>query len=108
MAKYQLPQFIETEINIVGPFTLKQFLWIAAGGALLFVLFVLVHGVFFFVLAVPLAALFLALAFVKVNDMPLINYIAFMLSYTLNPKKYIYKNEPPRDIQLPTEQNKNN
>ncbi len=29
--RFQVPQFIETETKIVGPFTLKQFLYIALG-----------------------------------------------------------------------------
>ena len=31
--RFQLPQFIETEVKIVGPFTLQQFLWVAGGAA---------------------------------------------------------------------------
>ncbi len=89
--RFQLPQFIETEVKIVGPFTLKQFLWIAGGAAVLFLLFILVKGFWFFVLALPIASIFIALAFVKVNEVPLLVYISYGLSYILNPKKYIFK-----------------
>jgi len=33
--QFNVPQFIETEDKLIGPFTLKQFLYLAAGGALL-------------------------------------------------------------------------
>jgi hypothetical protein len=100
--KFQVPQFIETEVKIVGPFTLKQFLWIAGGGAALFMLYILVQGIYFLLLAIPVSIVFLAFAFLKVDGLPLINYAAYMLSYTINPKKYLYREETQQDIQIPS------
>jgi len=91
--RFQLPQFIETETKIVGPFTLYQFLWIAGGAAVLFLLFILIKGFWFFVLALPIASIFLALAFVKVGGVSLLVYVSYGLSYILNPKKYIFKKD---------------
>ena len=91
--RFQLPQFIETEIKIVGPFTLQQFLWIAGGASFVFLLYILVKGAFFFVLALPVAGIFLAFAFVKIEGVPLVIYASYGLSYVLNPKKYIFKKE---------------
>lgn len=102
--KYQLPQFIETEVKLVGPFTLRQFLWIAGGAAVLFMSFMLLPIFWFFVVAVIVAPLSLALAFIKVQGMPLINYIAIMLSYTLNPKKYLFDNDEPVQNQYSKDQ----
>ncbi|MEK7589384.1 MAG: PrgI family protein [Patescibacteria group bacterium] len=98
--KFQLPQFIETEVKLVGPFTLKQFLWIAAGASMLFVLFIVVHGFWFFVLAIPIVASSLSLAFVKMQGVPLINYASYMLSYFLNPKKYLYQNRTSQSLPI--------
>jgi len=89
--RFQLPQFIETEINIVGPFTLKQFLWIAAGAVLLFLDFSVLTGFWAFVIALPIAVISGSFAFIKIDDMPLMNYIANALSFTLGPKKYFYR-----------------
>ena len=91
--RFQLPQFIETEIKIVGPFTLQQFLWIAGGAAFVFLLYMLVKGLLFFVFAIPIAGIFLALAFLKIDGVPLIVYASYSLSYFTNPKKYIFKKE---------------
>lgn len=101
--RFQLPQFIETEVKIVGPFTLKQFLWIAGGASVIFLLFILIRGVFFFMLAIPIGAVFLALAFLRINGLPLINYFAFVLAYLINPKKFVFKNEPAPGISLPVQ-----
>lgn len=102
--KYQLPQFIETEVKLVGPFTLRQFLWIAGGSAILFMSFMILPFFWFIVVAIIVAPVSLALAFIKIQGMPLINYVAIMLSYALNPKKYLFDNEGPPKTQLPNEQ----
>ena len=91
--RFQLPQFIETETKIVGPFTLQQFLWVAGGAAFTFLFYMLVKGVLFFFLAIPVALIFLALAFLKIDGVPLIVYASYSLSYLTNPKKYIFKKE---------------
>ncbi len=91
--RFQLPQFIETETKIVGPFTLQQFLWIAGGAAFVVLLYMLVKSFLFFVFAIPIAIIFLALAFLKIEDVPLIVYASYGLSYLTNPKKYIFKKE---------------
>ena len=91
--RFQIPQFIETEVKIVGPFTLMQFLWVAGGAAILFLLFMLVKGFLFIALALPIAAVFTAMAFVKVDGVSLLVYASYGLSYILNPKKYIFKKE---------------
>lgn len=92
--RFQLPQFIETETKLVGPLTLKQFLWVAGGVSILFLMFMTLQVSFlFFLIGIPVAALFLALAFLKIEGIPLINYIAYLLSYLLNPKRYIFRKD---------------
>lgn len=91
--RFQIPQFIETEVKIVGPFTLPQFLWVAGGVAILFLLFMFVKGFLFIALALPVIAIFAAMAFVKVDSVPLLVYASYGLSYILNPKKYIFKKD---------------
>lgn len=91
--RFQLPQFIETETKIVGPFTLQQFLWVAGGAAFVFLFYTLVKGVLFFIFAIPVAGIFLAFAFLKIDGVPLIIYLTYTISYFTNPKKYIFKKD---------------
>ena len=91
--RFQLPQFIETETKIVGPFTLQQFLWLAGGASFIFLLFITTKGLLFFIFAIPIAIIFLALAFLKIDGIPLIVSASYGISYFLNPKKYIFKKE---------------
>lgn len=103
--KFQLPQFIETEVKLVGPFTLKQFLWIASGAVLAGIMLTVLKGIWIFILVPPVALFFLGMAFIKIQGMPLVNYAAYALSYFLNPKKYIFSNEEQDVTEINNPQN---
>lgn len=89
--RFQLPQFIETEVKLVGPFTLRQFLWVAFGAVLVYILYLTLPTPLFVILALPLAAIFVALAFIDINGAPLSDYAVYAFNYLINPKKYVYK-----------------
>jgi len=88
--RFQLPQFIETETKIVGPFTIKQFLWIAAGATMLFLDFSIFQGFIAIILGLPITAMSIALAFLKIDGMPLINYLSNALTFAFGTKRYVY------------------
>jgi len=90
--RYQVPQFIELETKLIGPLTLKQFLYIASGVVMLFLIFLLTKGGFIFIVfALPIGGLSAALAFIKVDGAPLIQYLASALSYSVNQKRYLFQ-----------------
>ena len=86
--RFQVPQFIETETKIVGPFTLKQFLFLAAGGLLIFVLQFLFSLTYLIIFGLPIALAAIALAFYKVDGLPLPQYLLRALSYLTGTKRY--------------------
>jgi len=92
--RFQVPQFIEFEDKIFGPLTLKQFIYLAGGGGLSFVLYVLLKNVF--LAALPIIAVMaaaVALAFYKVNNKPFINVVEAAFNYWRGGKLYIWKKE---------------
>ncbi|TSC91372.1 MAG: hypothetical protein CEN90_501 [Parcubacteria group bacterium Licking1014_17] len=91
--RYQVPQFIEMEPKIVGPFTLRQFIFVAIGAVIIFFLHFALSGVFFIIASLPIAIIFAALAFAKPEGIPLPKYIGITLSFLLSGKKYSYTNE---------------
>ena len=104
--KYQVPQFIETETKLVGPFTLRQFLWIAGGGSMMILEFMFLNGVFFLGAAILTLGFFGALAFAKVNGQPLVNFLAYALAYALGSKKYLFhRSENKTTIKIPDQSN---
>ncbi len=91
MPKFQVPQFIETETKLIGPLTLRQFLFVAGGVSMTAMAYVFLNGIIFAVVAILILAFFGSLAFVKVDGQPMLNYLAYLLAYTLGSKRYIYK-----------------
>ena len=89
--KYQVPQFIEEETKLIGPLTLRQFLFVAGGVSMTAVAWILLSGIPFFIVAFIVLTFFGGLAFAKIDDQPMLNYIAYALSYILGAKRAVYK-----------------
>ncbi len=66
---------------------------------MVFFMFLTMNRLIFFFLAIPVAGLSAALAFVRISDVPLINYILYWLGYLFNPKQYVFKKEEKSDMQ---------
>lgn len=92
--QFQVPQFIEVEDKIFGPLTLVQFIYIL-GSAGIVVIFVLTIPSFFlaFVLSAPVAALGLALAFLKINEQPFVDVLQSALQWFMGHKLYIWNKQ---------------
>lgn len=105
--RFQVPQFIEVEDKIIGPFTIKQFIYIAGGAGLSFLIFKalpLFIAVFFIA---PVVALSLALAFYKINGQSFISVLESFLKYTLQKKLYIWKKSVRKKASAEEQQEKN-
>lgn len=89
--QYQVPQFIEIEDKIFGPFTLKQFLYLAGGGGLCLVFFTLLPLWLAIPLSLPVAAFAAALAFYQVNGRPFVVAVEHAVSYFFGSKLYLWQ-----------------
>ncbi len=91
--RYQVPQFIEVEDKIFGPLTLKQFIYLAGGGGLSFVVYVMLGSLFWsFIPILIIIAISVALAFYKVyNHFPLVNIAESAFNYYRGSKLFIWK-----------------
>ena len=72
--QYQVPQFIDIEDRIIGPLTLKQFIYLAFAAAVLFVFWFLFKFYIWIIVALPITILAMAFAFLKINDRPFIYF----------------------------------
>ncbi len=98
--QYQVPQFIEIEDKIIGPLTLKQFLYLAAPTAISFILFFMVNFGIWLLLTIILGLLGLALAFIKINGRPFTNFLVSIFWYYFKPKIYIWKKTEPASKEI--------
>jgi len=96
--RYNIPQFIDTEDKVIGPFTIKQFVWLLGGGGLVFLIWTFAGNmVVFFILATPVVAVVVMMAFKKMNGKPMINVAINFFKLFTSPKKYIWKKENKND-----------
>lgn len=90
--RFSVPQFIEIEDKIFGPFTFKQFVYLAGGAAICFLVY---NFIPFFLISIllilPIGGFALALAFYRVNNKPFINVVESAVSYFIHDKLYIWE-----------------
>ncbi len=96
--QYKVPQFIEVEDRIFGPFTLKQFSYLGGGFGLSIIVWRLFtgHWYLYFILC-PVIAFSLALAFLKPNGKPFIFLVQNFVFYILRPKRLFWRTPSVQD-----------
>ena len=89
--QFKVPQFLEIEDKIFGPFTFGEFVYLVGGAGLCFVLYKLL-GLFWGSIPILLVAGFSgALTFYRPNDKPFINMVESSFKYVIQNKLYIWK-----------------
>lgn len=92
MATYKVPQDVEAEDRLLGPFTFRQFVYLliaAIAGALaaaLFQIFPLLA-----ILPLPVIIFFLILALPLKKDQPMETYLAAIVSFYIKPNKRFWR-----------------
>jgi hypothetical protein len=90
--RFQVPQFIEIEDKILGPLTIKQFIYLAGGGGLSFLMYVLLKSLTLaMVPIIIIMAISFAFAFYKVNNKSFVSIVEAAFKYYLGGKLYIWK-----------------
>lgn len=90
---FQVPQFIETEDRIIGPLTLRQFLYLATGGGICFLLYPMLQFWLWVIIAFFVAIIFLSLAFLKINERPLPTILLAAMAFYWKPRFYLWQKE---------------
>ena len=111
--RYQVPQFIEIEDKIIGPFTIKQFIYVVGGLGMSFIVYSYTPFIIAIVLIALIESLSLALAFYKVNNKPFIDFLESAFLFYTKQNLYIWKkeekkveehknsSEPPKEVFVP-------
>jgi PrgI family protein len=96
-SSYKIPQNVELEDKILGPFTLKQFLYLLAGGLVTFVNFSTVYTVSqgaFFATTFFTWVIVAAFVFIKPYDQPFAKFITSFISFSTRPSRRAWKRLP--------------
>ena len=94
--QYSVPQFINIEDKIVGPFTGKQVLVLIIGFMSLLVMFTFMRFGFFIVFAIPIVIFTILFAFWKPKGYSISKWITNIMNFYTTPHLYIWRREPER------------
>jgi hypothetical protein len=91
--QFKVPQFLDIEDKIFGPFTFSQFAYLAGGAGISYFLYKLLG---FWLGAIPIMiiiGLSLALTFYKPNERPFVDMLESAFTYLATSKLYIWQRE---------------
>ncbi len=94
--RFKVPQFIDVEDKIFGPFTFKQFIYLIGGAGICFILYKALPLVIAFLFIIPVAGLAAALTFYQVNGKPFIFILESSVKYFFQNKLYLWKKAPKK------------
>jgi len=89
--RFEIPQFIEVEDKLFGPFSFKQFLYLAGGAGLAYTVIRLLPIYIGIPLAIPIAGFALALVFYRPNNRPFSVMLQAMFGYFTKSRFYLWK-----------------
>ncbi len=102
--QYKVPQNIDMEDKIIGPFTMKQFIYLLVAGGIIYAWWSYLQKNYvdfmpvFLLVAIPVGLLGLAFALVKINDRPFEVFVLSLFQFLSTPKQRMwregYKSEP--------------
>ena len=100
--QFKVPQFLDIEDKIFGPFTFSQFVYLAGGAGLCFILYKVLGFLLAFIPMLAIAGFAVALTFYRPNNKPLVNMIEAGLKYLVQDKLYIWKKKKIKAKQTTT------
>src|SRR5688572_9661107 len=89
--QFKVPQFLDIGDKIFGPFTFRQFIYLAGGAGLCFVLYKLLGLILGAIPILLVGGLAAALTFYRPNNKPFINMLEAGFKYFTQNKLYIWE-----------------
>ena len=102
--RFQVPQFIDVEDKIFGPLTLKQFIYLAGGGGLSFIVYVFIGNLLIAIIPIIIImGISAAFAFFKLNKKSFVNIVEYAFKYYTGSKLYVWKKEDKPQPKTPAD-----
>jgi len=91
MEQYPVPQFIEREARIAFFISFRQLIYLIIAGVICFILYYVLPFSLFIIAAFAIVGGTAALAFLKINGIPLSDYLMSSLGFLVGAKHYTWK-----------------
>lgn len=89
--RFEVPQFINLEDKLFGPFTFMQSIYLVGGGGIVFAIHKMFPTFVTVLVGVPIAAFSLALVFYKPNGRPFMKMVEAFILYSFTQKFYLWR-----------------
>ncbi len=89
--QFKVPQFIDVEDKLFGPFSFRQFIYLLGGGGIIFVIYKILGFWLGLIPILIVGTLSFLLVFYKINEKPFIFYLEAGINYLMSSKLYIWK-----------------
>lgn len=89
----QVPQFINTQDKVAGPFTWRQLIWLGIATVIIVILYKTLTEIAFWITAIPVAVIAASFAFIKPQGLPLISFVQYLIIYLLKPRTFLWQRE---------------
>ncbi len=89
--RFEVPQFIEVEDKIFGPFTWRQFVYLAGGFGAAVVAYLFLPFFLFILIGLPIGGLAVLLAFYPVNNRPFILFLESAVQFYKRHRLYRWR-----------------
>ncbi|MBP7811727.1 MAG: PrgI family protein [Candidatus Moranbacteria bacterium] len=86
-----VPQYIDVEDKIVGPFTWKHLGWLLAMCAVLLVMYAVFDFQLFMIAGVPTALVFLSFAFYRPSGISMVKFVYHGIFFLFRPKVSVWE-----------------
>lgn len=93
--QFQVPQFIEIEDKIIGPLTIRQFIYLAVAGGVSVMLYFAVETWVWFIFSLVIMGIASAFAFLKINGRPFYVVLFAGARFLWNPHTYVWQPDQP-------------
>lgn len=99
----KIPQNVLIEDKLVGPLTLKQFLYVLGGGGIIFIAYqyyirLYLYFIEFVIISLIVGLLTIAFAFIKINGRPFVVFVQNLIKFTFTPKIRHWKKESRKRV----------
>jgi len=88
--RYKVPQNIDLEDKVIGPLTLKQFIYLLAGGMIDYIFYKSIQHWSVWLLMIIVSLIVLTFAFVKVQEQDFSYFLSSFFNFLLSPKTYVW------------------
>lgn len=89
--RFVVPKFIEREMKIFGPLTLRIFIILLVFVGIFVLLYFNLPKKVFYILLIVLTPLFILLFFVNIDGVPLYQLLPSIFSFLFSPKIFVWK-----------------